>query len=115
MTPDTNPNLRREQVRRAFADRLMALYPRRWRRRYEDEFREVLEQCPLSLHLTADVCKGAVDAHLHYERRLRRLEALRQARSRRALVAAVLLVYLLPLAATARPDGVFRPSLRPLP
>ncbi|MES2459494.1 MAG: hypothetical protein V4671_02865 [Armatimonadota bacterium] len=115
MTPDISPDPRREGFSHTFAGRLIALYPIRWRERYEDEFRHVLEQCPPSLYLVLDVCKGAVDAHLHYERRLRRRESLCQARSRRALFAAVLLVYLLPLTATTRPEGLFRPPLRLLP
>jgi hypothetical protein len=43
---------------------LLRLYPRAWRRRYEDEFAAVLEQQPTSFRLILDVILGAIDAHL---------------------------------------------------
>ena len=43
----------------------MFLYPRRWRRRYGDEFLAVLEEHGLSLMVLLDVVRGALDARLH--------------------------------------------------
>jgi len=82
-----------------FTGWLLALYPATWRVRYEDEFRDVLEQAqPLSLSAIADIVNGALDARLNYGRTARRLLAARRARSRRAALAALLLIGLAPLA-----------------
>ena len=45
--------------------RLIRLYPRAWRDRYEDEFLAVLEGVPSSRSVSIDVARGALDAHLH--------------------------------------------------
>lgn len=45
-------------------DLLLALYPTRWRRRYGEEFRSVLEARPLGPFDVADVLLGALDARL---------------------------------------------------
>ena len=47
------------------ADWLLRCYPRTWRDRYEDEFRAMLEQIPVSLPVLFDLLRGALDAHLH--------------------------------------------------
>jgi hypothetical protein len=41
---------------------LLAMYPARWRRRYGDEFRAVLESRPLGPFDVADILLGALDA-----------------------------------------------------
>jgi hypothetical protein len=43
---------------------LLAMYPARWRRRYGEEFRAVLESRPLGPFDVADVLIGALDARL---------------------------------------------------
>jgi len=43
---------------------LLAMYPARWRRRYAEEFRAVLESRPLGPFDVADVLIGALDARL---------------------------------------------------
>ncbi|GAB4522984.1 MAG: hypothetical protein OHK0046_36280 [Anaerolineae bacterium] len=43
---------------------LLALYPRAWRQRYEDEFRALLEQCDLSLFDLIDIALGGLDARV---------------------------------------------------
>ena len=45
---------------------LVQLYPGRWRRRYGDEFRALLDDEPLSRALVMDVLAGALGAHLTY-------------------------------------------------
>ncbi|HEX5822992.1 MAG TPA: hypothetical protein VFY18_00910 [Candidatus Limnocylindrales bacterium] len=45
--------------------RLVRLYPRRWRDRYEAELIDLLEQRPLSLGASIDLIRGALDAHVH--------------------------------------------------
>jgi hypothetical protein len=45
--------------------RLVRLYPRAWRDRYEDEFMALLAERPLSAGDIVDTLRGAVDAHLH--------------------------------------------------
>ncbi len=42
---------------------LLRLYPKRWRDRYEEEFRALLDERPLGPSDVADVLCGAVDAH----------------------------------------------------
>ncbi|MBA2373874.1 MAG: hypothetical protein H0V74_06700 [Chloroflexi bacterium] len=44
---------------------LLRLYPVRWRRRYGDEFRALLEERSLGPFDVADVFLAAIDAHLH--------------------------------------------------
>lgn len=45
---------------------LVHLYPARWRRRYGDEFRAVLDDEPLGPRLVMDVLVGAISAHITY-------------------------------------------------
>jgi hypothetical protein len=45
--------------------RLVRLYPRTWRDRYEDEFVALLAERPSSTGDVVDSLRGAVDAHLH--------------------------------------------------
>ena len=45
--------------------RLLRLYPRRWRTRYEAEVREVLRAGPPSVRDRLDLVRAALDAHLH--------------------------------------------------
>jgi hypothetical protein len=44
---------------------LLRLYPAAWRRRYGEEFAEVLAAQRVSVGLVLDVISGAVDAHLY--------------------------------------------------
>ena len=46
------------------ARRLVRLYPRAWRQRYEEEFVAMLEQGPVSVRGLFDVALGALDAQL---------------------------------------------------
>jgi Clp amino terminal domain, pathogenicity island component len=46
---------------------LLWLYPRRWRRRYGDEFLAVLEERGFSVTALLDILRGALDAWLHPE------------------------------------------------
>jgi hypothetical protein len=60
---------------------LLYLYPRGWRRRYEDELLALLEEDPCSLNDCLDLLLGALDAHLHPQlsvNGLPRLERVRQ-------------------------------------
>lgn len=43
--------------------KLLLLYPRAWRRRYEDEFLALLEDRPLTAADLLDIVRGALDAH----------------------------------------------------
>ncbi|PYQ30570.1 MAG: hypothetical protein DMF56_07100 [Acidobacteria bacterium] len=43
---------------------LLALYPPRWRRRYGDEVRALIDSQPFSLHAGIDLIAGAIDAWL---------------------------------------------------
>jgi hypothetical protein len=45
--------------------RLVRLYPRRWRDRYEEEFLALLAERPPTIGDRLDTVRGAVDAHLH--------------------------------------------------
>lgn len=45
--------------------RLVALYPRSWRERYETEFRALMAERPPTLADRFDVLRGALDARLH--------------------------------------------------
>jgi hypothetical protein len=47
-----------------FAKRLIRLYPRAWRDRYEEEFVALLEESPTSVGDVFDVARGATDAWL---------------------------------------------------
>jgi hypothetical protein len=49
------------------ARRLVALYPRGWRRRYGEEIAAILADERLSLSLAIDLIGGAIDAHVHPE------------------------------------------------
>ena len=44
---------------------LIRCYPARWRARYGDEFKAVLEERPLGPFDVADILLAAIDAHLH--------------------------------------------------
>lgn len=44
---------------------LVRLYPTAWRRRYEPELVDMLEQRPMTPVQAIDLIRGAVDAHLH--------------------------------------------------
>ena len=44
---------------------LASLYPYAWRRRYGREFEALLEECPISPLVVADIVMGALDAQLH--------------------------------------------------
>ena len=46
---------------------LLRLYPKTWRRRYGEELEGLLAGRPLTLSLTLDVLRGALDARLHPE------------------------------------------------
>jgi DnaJ family protein C protein 28 len=46
---------------------LLALYPRRWRARYGEEFLALLEDMPLSPRTVLDCLRGALDAHARPE------------------------------------------------
>ena len=52
-------------MRRSLAIRLLALYPRSWRDRYEAEVTAVLELHRIRLATLADLVAGAVEARLH--------------------------------------------------
>jgi hypothetical protein len=58
-------------MRRRVAVRLLALYPRSWRRRYQAEVGALLELHQVRFATLADLVAGAVDARLHraYESR----------------------------------------------
>jgi hypothetical protein len=45
--------------------RLVRLYPRPWRDRYEEEFLALLAERPLTVADRLDMVRGAVDAHVH--------------------------------------------------
>ena len=45
--------------------RLIALYPERWRARYEDEFLALLAERPPDVLERVDIVRGAIDARLH--------------------------------------------------
>ena len=67
---------------------LLRLYPAIWRSRYEEEFRDVLEQCNPTPAVIADVCQAAFCAHFTYKIDTRRASARRMRTRRRALIAA---------------------------
>lgn len=45
--------------------RLLALYPRTWRSRYEEEFRALIDERPPTFVERFDIVRSAIDAHLH--------------------------------------------------
>jgi hypothetical protein len=47
--------------------RLIRLYPRAWRDRYEVELIDLVAQRPLDVRGAVDLMRGAIDAHLHPE------------------------------------------------
>jgi len=47
---------------------LLALYPPRWRRRYGDEVRALIDSQPFSLHAGIDLIAGAIDAWIEPQR-----------------------------------------------
>lgn len=51
----------------ATSRRLLRLYPRRWRARYEEEVLALLEVRPPGRRESIDLVRGAIDAHLHPE------------------------------------------------
>jgi hypothetical protein len=102
------------------ATRLVALYPRRWRDRYEKEFRATLEECSVlprparGIPFLIDVALGALDAHLNYGHVARRAQARRSRRQRRtAFIAACVLLSTSGGAVTL--IGPFRPARAFLP
>lgn len=46
---------------------LVALYPERWRARYGDEFRALVEAEPASPSLVIDIIRGAIGAHANQQ------------------------------------------------
>jgi hypothetical protein len=50
--------------------RLVRLYPKAWRDRYEGEFLALLEERPPTIGDVLDTIRGAADAHLHPQRQL---------------------------------------------
>jgi len=91
------------------SDFLLALYPGHWRQRYEDEFRAVLEDCPPSVAVIADICWGALVARFTYGRAERQRAACRRARTRRAATAAFLLIALSNAPVGSGRFGPYRP------
>lgn len=51
-------------------DWLMKAHPRRWRSRYEDEFRALLDHTDMSPRTVVNVAAHAVRMHLRYRQRL---------------------------------------------
>jgi hypothetical protein len=49
--------------------RLVRLYPAAWRERYEVELRALLDERPQDVRDRLDIIRGAIDAHLHPQRR----------------------------------------------
>lgn len=78
---------------------LIRLYPRSWRRRYETEFRALLEQHTLSFGDSFDILRGAFDAHwsAHITPAEQKMTTVTLAFPRRTVmtVLSVLLAYLL--------------------
>jgi hypothetical protein len=87
--------------------RLLCLYPKAWRQRYEAEYVILLEQLPLSGRVVFDIVRGALDAHLHP----RRFYSLRR---RRVGWVAVCLLFLL-MALPQRPLASVHPDTRRRP
>lgn len=56
-------------ARRRAGARIVAFYPRAWRRRYGDELEDLLESGVVGLRGRLDLLRGALDAHLHPDRR----------------------------------------------
>jgi len=108
----TRPRNRRT-ITKSSADWLLSLYPARWRERYEEEFREVLSECPFSFVVIADTCVGALDAHLHFGQATRRTAGRQRARQCRAIIVAILLLWGAPVAIVSSKAVPYRP-LRPL-
>lgn len=48
-------------------NRLLRLYPARWRTRYAQEMSELLEERPMTVTAGVDLIRGAIDAHRHPE------------------------------------------------
>ncbi len=83
---------------------LIRLYPSRWRRRYEDEFRALLDEEPVSARLALDVIAGAFAARLdpYPERTLEeRAMAPRRMETAAAFAATLLVLPALVLLASA--------------
>ncbi len=80
---------------------LVQLYPGRWRRRYGDEFRALLDDEPLSPALVMDVLTGALGAHLTYplEEPIMSARRLQVAARLLALAAVVPALFVLPAVA----------------
>ena len=51
--------------RGAVVNKLVRLYPRRWRDRYEEEFLALLSERPPTMGDRLDTVRGAIDAHLN--------------------------------------------------
>ena len=54
---------------------LVSLYPRAWRRQYEKEFAQLLEEVDVSFITILDVVLGACDAHCQQWQRGRQLQS----------------------------------------
>jgi hypothetical protein len=70
--------------------RLVRLYPRAWRERYEDEFLRLIEDRPPSRLERFDIVRGAIDAWLHPQVRRAASAAHGDSDTRGAVVAASL-------------------------
>jgi len=60
--------------------RLVRLYPKAWRERYEAEFLAMLEQLPVTLHDILNILLGIADAHLHGDLTIGNLSAMERMR-----------------------------------
>jgi hypothetical protein len=69
--------------------RLVRLYPRAWRERYEDEFLRLIEDRPPSRLERFDIVRGAIDAWLHPQ--VRSAPAARENSDRTGVVVAAVL------------------------
>ena len=61
---------------RRWAPRLLRLYPRSWRDRYDDEVVAVLAEHHVTYWTALDLVLGALDAHLHGDLLPRRLTSM---------------------------------------
>ena len=57
------------------ADRLVRLYPRRWRERYADEFVETVGRQRLNVQQVIDIVSGAVDAWISFRSKTESMQA----------------------------------------
>lgn len=64
------------RAERPAGGRLLRLYPRKWRDRYEDEMLALLDIAAVDWHGRADLVRGALDARMHAASRLPGVAAL---------------------------------------